>query len=186
MIPAGASDTAALDAVACRPLAVESRGWRSGQLVSRSPLGAEVEAGFGFPYQHVHRADLMAILAAAGIETGLFSDVRSNPTDENLAAGVAQYRAGGHDGVIAFGGGSGLDLGKLVAFMAGQDRPLWDFEDVGDWWARADPAGIAPIIGVPTTAGTGSEVGRASVITDARAHVKKIIFHPKMQPQVVI
>lgn len=128
----------------------------------------------------------LAILADAGIEAGLFADVRSNPTDENLAAGLAQYRAGGHDGVIAFGGGSGLDLGKLVAFMAGQTRPLWDFEDVGDWWTRADPAGIAPIIAVPTTAGTGSEVGRAGVITDSKAHVKKVIFHPKMLPAVVI
>lgn len=128
----------------------------------------------------------LKILADAGIEAGLFADVRSNPTDENLEAGLAQYRAGGHDGVIAFGGGSGLDLGKLVAFMAGQTRPLWDFEDIGDWWTRADPAGIAPIVAVPTTAGTGSEVGRAGVITDSQAHVKKVIFHPKMLPAVVI
>ena len=130
--------------------------------------------------------DTLAILGVAGIEAGLFAEVRSNPTDENLEAGLAQYRAGGHDGVIAFGGGSGLDLGKLVAFMAGQSRPLWDFEDVGDWWTRADPQGIAPIIAVPTTAGTGSEVGRAGVITDSAAHVKKVIFHPKMLPAVVI
>lgn len=128
----------------------------------------------------------LAILADAGIEAGLFADVRSNPTDENLEAGLAQYRADGHDGVIAFGGGSGLDLGKLVAFMAGQTRPLWDFEDIGDWWTRADPAGIAPIVAVPTTAGTGSEVGRAGVITDSGAHIKKVIFHPKMMPSVVI
>ncbi|MFA6220110.1 MAG: iron-containing alcohol dehydrogenase [Erythrobacter sp.] len=130
--------------------------------------------------------DTLAILRDAGIETGLFADVRSNPTDQNLEAGLAQYRADRHDGVIAFGGGSGLDLGKLVAFMAGQTRPLWDFEDIGDWWTRADPAGIAPIIAVPTTAGTGSEVGRAGVVTDSVAHVKKVIFHPKMMPQVVI
>jgi len=130
--------------------------------------------------------DTLTILKTAGIEAGLFADVRSNPTDTNLEAGLAQYRADGHDGVIAFGGGSGLDLGKLVAFMAGQSRPLWDFEDIGDWWTRADPAGIAPIIAVPTTAGTGSEVGRAGVITDSVAHVKKVIFHPKMLPQVVI
>lgn len=128
----------------------------------------------------------LAILKTAGINAGLFADVRSNPTDANLEAGLAQYRADGHDGVIAFGGGSGLDLGKLVAFMAGQSRPLWDFEDVGDWWTRADPAGIAPIIAVPTTAGTGSEVGRAGVVTDSKLHVKKVIFHPKMMPQVVI
>ena len=87
---------------------------------------------------------------------------------------------------MAFGGGSGLDLGKMVAFMAGQTRPLWDFEDVGDWWTRADADSIAPIIAVPTTAGTGSEVGRASVITNSETHVKKIIFHPKVLPSVVI
>jgi alcohol dehydrogenase class IV len=88
--------------------------------------------------------------------------------------------------VVAFGGGSGLDLGKMVAFMSGQTRPLWDFEDVDDWWTRADPAGIAPIVAVPTTAGTGSEVGRASVITNSASHVKKIIFHPKVLPSAVI
>jgi alcohol dehydrogenase class IV len=128
----------------------------------------------------------LKLLKDAGLEAGLFADVRSNPTDENLEAGVAAYRAGKHDGVIAFGGGSGLDLGKLVAFMSGQVRPVWEFEDIGDWWTRADPAGIAPIIAAPTTAGTGSEVGRAGVLTDSRAHVKKVIFHPKMMPSVVI
>ncbi|MGE0830985.1 MAG: iron-containing alcohol dehydrogenase [Hyphomonadaceae bacterium] len=119
-------------------------------------------------------------------EAGLFCDVQSNPTEQNLEAGVAAYRSGGHDGVIAFGGGSGLDLGKLIAFMSGQKRPVWDFEDIGDWWTRADPAGIAPIIAAPTTAGTGSEVGRAGVVTDTKAHVKKVIFHPKMMPSIVI
>ena len=103
-----------------------------------------------------------------------------------MEAGVAAYKAGNHDGVVAFGGGSGLDLGKMVAFMAGQTRPVWDFEDVGDWWTRADADSIAPIIAVPTTAGTGSEVGRASVITNSETHVKKIIFHPKVLPSVVI
>jgi len=126
------------------------------------------------------------LLEAAGLGRAIFADVDPNPTEVNLAAGLAAYRAGGHDGVVAFGGGSGLDLGKMVAFMAGQTRPLWDFEDVGDWWTRADPAGIAPIVAVPTTAGTGSEVGRASVITNSVTHVKKIIFHPKVLPTVVI
>ncbi|WP_120636157.1 iron-containing alcohol dehydrogenase [Ruegeria sp. EL01] len=126
------------------------------------------------------------ILDAAGLARGLFSDVDPNPNEMNLEAGVAAYNAGGHDGVIAFGGGSGLDLGKMVAFMAGQTRPVWDFEDVGDWWTRADADVIAPIIAVPTTAGTGSEVGRASVITNSETHAKKIIFHPKVLPTVVI
>jgi len=125
-------------------------------------------------------------MEAAGLGRAMFSGVDSNPTEKNLDAGLAVYRAGGHDGVIAFGGGSGLDLAKMVAFMSGQTRPVWDFEDVGDWWTRADPAGIAPIIAVPTTAGTGSEVGRASVITNSQTHVKKIIFHPKVLPSVVI
>ena len=126
------------------------------------------------------------IIEAAGLGRAIFSEVDPNPNEINLAVGVAAYKAGGHDGVIAFGGGSGLDLGKMVAFMAGQTRPVWDYEDVGDWWTRADGDAIAPIIAVPTTAGTGSEVGRASVITNSVTHVKKIIFHPKVLPSVVI
>ena len=126
------------------------------------------------------------IIAAAGLGRAMFSDVDPNPNEANLDAGVAAYRAGGHDGVIAFGGGSGLDLGKMVAFMAGQSRPVWDFEDIGDWWTRADADAIAPIVAVPTTAGTGSEVGRASVITNSKNAEKKIIFHPKVLPTVVI
>ncbi len=126
------------------------------------------------------------IMEAAGLGRGLFSDVDPNPNEKNLEAGVAAYKAGAHDGVIAFGGGSGLDLGKMVAFMAGQNRPLWDFEDIGDWWTRADADGIAPIVAVPTTAGTGSEVGRASVISNSETEEKKIIFHPKVLPSVVI
>ncbi|MET4128948.1 iron-containing alcohol dehydrogenase [Roseovarius sp. MBR-6] len=131
-------------------------------------------------------ARALDILREAGLEPGLFAEVDPNPNEINLAAGVAAYKAGGHDGVIAFGGGSGLDLGKCVAFMAGQTRPVWDFEDVGDWWTRANADAIAPIVAVPTTAGTGSEVGRASIITDAATHAKKIIFHPKFLPTVVI
>ena len=123
---------------------------------------------------------------AAGLGRAIFADVDPNPNEINLEAGLKVFRDGGHDGVIAFGGGSGLDLGKMVAFMAGQTRPVWDFEDVGDWWTRADADAIAPIIAVPTTAGTGSEVGRASVITNSETHVKKIIFHPKVLPTVVI
>ena len=122
----------------------------------------------------------------AGLRCGLFSHIQSNPTGQNVSDGVNAYRAGGHDGVIAFGGGSALDAGKAVALMAGQDRPLWDFEDVGDNWTRVNVDGIAPIIAVPTTAGTGSEVGRASVITDTELQCKKIIFHPQMLPSRVI
>ncbi len=131
-------------------------------------------------------AATLDILEAAGLGRALFAEVDPNPNELNLAAGVAAYTVGGHDGVIAFGGGSGLDLGKMVAFMAGQTRPVWDFEDIGDWWTRADADAIAPIIAVPTTAGTGSEVGRASVITNSETHAKKIIFHPKVLPSVVI
>ena len=126
------------------------------------------------------------LMEAAGLGRGLFSEVDPNPTEGNVNDGIAAYRAGGHDGVIAFGGGSGLDLGKVIAFMVGQTRPLWNFEDIGDWWTRADADAIAPIIAVPTTAGTGSEVGRASVITNSQTHEKKIIFHPKILPTVVI
>jgi alcohol dehydrogenase class IV len=123
---------------------------------------------------------------AALKDSALFGAVRGNPAASHVEAGLAAYRAGRHDGVVAFGGGSALDAGKAVAFMSGQSRPLWDFEDVGDWWTRADPAGIAPVVAVPTTAGTGSEVGRASVILNEETHQKKIIFHPKMMPRVVI
>jgi alcohol dehydrogenase class IV len=123
---------------------------------------------------------------SAGLECGLFHDIKGNPTGKNVDDGVAIFKAGGHDGVIAFGGGSALDAAKAVALMVGQDRPLWDFEDVGDNYLRVNVAGMAPVVGVPTTAGTGSEVGRASVITDDHAHVKRIIFHAKMLPSVVI
>ena len=147
-----------------RPLLVTDRGLAS-MAITQQTLDIMDEAGFG---------------------RAIFAEVDPNPTELNLAAGVEAYKAGGHDGVIAFGGGSGLDLGKMVAFMAGQNRPIWDFEDIGDWWTRADADAIAPIIAVPTTAGTGSEVGRASVITNSETHVKKIIFHPKVLPTVVI
>jgi alcohol dehydrogenase class IV len=123
---------------------------------------------------------------AALPSVSLFSGVRSNPVGADVEAGIAAYREGSHDGVIAFGGGSALDVGKTVAFMSGQTRPLWDFEDIGDWWTRADANGIAPIVAVPTTAGTGSEVGRAGVIVDEATHTKRIIFHPKMMPSAVI
>ncbi|MAM09809.1 MAG: alcohol dehydrogenase [Rhizobiaceae bacterium] len=128
----------------------------------------------------------LKILSEEGLDAALFSDVDPNPNEKNLAAGIAAFKEGGHDGVIAFGGGSGLDLGKLVAMMAGQTLPVWDFEDIGDWWTRADAYAIAPIVAVPTTAGTGSEVGRAGVLTNSETHVKKIIFHPKLLPGVVI
>ncbi|MEO0931750.1 MAG: iron-containing alcohol dehydrogenase [Pseudomonadota bacterium] len=128
----------------------------------------------------------LSLMDAAGLGTGLFAEVDANPSDINAEAGVAAYRAGGYDGVIAFGGGSGLDLAKTIAFMAGQTRPIWDFEDIGDWWTRADADAIAPVVAVPTTAGTGSEVGRASVITNSQSQEKKIIFHPKMLPVQVI
>ncbi len=131
-------------------------------------------------------ANALDILEAGGLGRAIFADVDPNPNERNLDDGVRAFKAGGHDGVVAFGGGSGLDLGKCVAFMAGQTRPVWDFEDVGDWWTRASVEGIAPIVAVPTTAGTGSEVGRASVITNSQTHTKKIIFHPKFLPGVTI
>lgn len=131
-------------------------------------------------------ARTLDLMDAAGLGHAIFADVDPNPNEKNAEAGVRAFREGGHDGVVAFGGGSGLDLGKLVAFYAGQTRPLWDFEDVGDWWTRADADAIAPIVAVPTTAGTGSEVGRASVITNSETAEKKIIFHPKFLPAQVI
>src|SRR5579871_909854 len=128
----------------------------------------------------------VADLAGAGLDVAVFSDVGGDPSGEDIAAGCAALRQHRADGVVAFGGGSALDAGKAVAFHAGQSRPLFDFEDVGDNFARADAAKILPLVAVPTTAGTGSEVGRASVIKDAAAGVKRIIFHPLMLPKVVI
>ena len=119
-------------------------------------------------------------------KANIFSDVQSNPTGNNVEQGVLYFNANSNDGVIAVGGGSGMDVGKGIAFMAGQYRPLWDFEDIGDYWTRANSEVIKPIIAVPTTAGTGSETGRAGVYTNEKTHEKKIIFHPKMLPSVVI
>jgi alcohol dehydrogenase class IV len=130
--------------------------------------------------------DAVDACAAAGVPCAVFHDIKGNPTGRNVHDGVTAYRAGRHDGVIALGGGSALDAGKAVALMSGQTRPLWDFEDVGDNYLRVDVAGMAPVVAVPTTAGTGSEVGRASVITDEDAQVKRIIFHARMLPAAVI
>ena len=147
-----------------KPLLVTDRGLKSMDITTRT----------------------LDLMEQAGLGRALFAEVDPNPSEVNVDAGLKVYRDGGYDGVIAFGGGSGLDLAKTLAFMAGQSRPVWDFEDIGDWWTRADPDGIHPIVAVPTTAGTGSEVGRASVITNSQTHEKKIIFHPKMLPSVVI
>ena len=130
--------------------------------------------------------DAVAACEKAGLGVAVFSDIKSNPNGKNVEDGLKVLRAGKHDGVVAFGGGSALDAGKAIALMAGQKRPIWDFEDVGDNWLRVDPAGVAPIIAVPTTSGTGSEVGRVSVITKEDTHQKKLIFHPKVQPSIVI
>ena len=133
----------------------------------------------------------MEILAAGGVSAAMFSEVDPNPNEKNMQDGVAAFKAGDHDGVIAFGGGSGLDLGKMVALMAGQElkaplNSVWDLEDVDDWYTRANADAIYPVIAVPTTAGTGSEVGRAGVLTDSETETKKIIFHPKLMPVTVI
>ncbi len=131
-------------------------------------------------------ADTVQAIADGGLSTTVFSDIQSNPLGSNVIDGLTQYHDGGHDGVIAFGGGSAMDTGKLIAFMSGQTLSMWDFEDIGDNWTLANPEGIAPIIAVPTTSGTGSEVGRAAVATEEETHTKKILFHPKMMPSVVI
>ncbi|HAD28740.1 MAG TPA: alcohol dehydrogenase [Rhodobacteraceae bacterium] len=126
------------------------------------------------------------LMEGAGFARALFGEVDQNPNEINLAKGLKAYADGNHDGIIAFGGGSGIDLAKMIAFMCGQTRPVWDFEDIGDWWTKADSDLIAPIIAIPTTAGTGSEVGRASVLTNSKTLQKKIIFHPKVMPSIVI
>ncbi len=126
------------------------------------------------------------VLKNAGIEYSIYSDVQGNPTGKNVSDGVKHYNENNHDGVIAFGGGSAIDAAKTIAFMSGQNKSIWDFEDIGNNWTYANEKGIAPIIAIPTTAGTGSEVGRASVILDEEQHTKKIIFHPKILPAIVI
>lgn len=131
-------------------------------------------------------ADIMAGLKKAGLKAALFSDVRPNPVEENVLAGCRAFTEGRHDGVVALGGGSGLDIGKLIALMHSQNLSVFELEDIGDWWTRADASVISPIIAVPTTAGTGSEVGRAAVVTHPITHEKKIIFHPAMMPKVAL
>ncbi len=152
------------------------------QLNIRKPLIVTDEALVKLPIMQ----NLTKALEKNGISYTIFSDVQPNPTGKNVQNGVKTYRQNQNDGVIAFGGGSALDAGKTIAFMSGQSLSIWDFEDVGDNWSRADEFGIAKTIAIPTTAGTGSEVGRATVITDSKNHAKKIIFHPKMLPSIVI
>ncbi len=130
--------------------------------------------------------EVLSVAKTNGLEIGLFSDITANPNELDVMAGVKVYLDGNYDGVVAFGGGSGLVAGKAIAFMAHQELPIWDFEDIGDRWTCANADVIPPIIAVPTTSGTGSEVGRASVITNSETHIKKVIFHPKMMPSIVI
>jgi len=131
-------------------------------------------------------AALEEMLGEADLAATLFSDVKGNPIGANVTDGVAAFRAGGCDGAVAIGGGSALDAGKAIALMAGQDRPLWDFEEKPGNWRRANPDGIVPVVAIPTTAGTGSEVGRSSVIVNEESESKVIIFHPRMLPVTVI
>lgn len=130
--------------------------------------------------------NLILLLQKLNIQYSIFSEVDPNPNDENLNEGIEIFKKGQHDGIIAFGGGSALDLGKLIAFMADQSLSVWEFEDIGELWKKADENAIYPIIAIPTTAGTGSEVGRASVLTDRKKNIKKVIFHPRILPQQVI
>ena len=130
--------------------------------------------------------EVLAALSAAGLAPGVFSEVNGNPTGSEVGAGCQAYRAGGHDGVLAIGGGSAMDVGKTIAVMAHQRCALFDLEDIGDQWQRADAAVIQPIIAVPTTAGTGSEVGRAALIKETETTRKVIIFHPQMLPKIVL
>jgi 4-hydroxybutyrate dehydrogenase len=155
---------ACAEAEIARPLLVTDRGLAGMEITART----------------------LDLMDAAGLGQAVFAGVDPNPTGETLDAALEVYRGGGFDGVIAFGGGSALDLGKVLTFMAGQARPVWDFEDVDDWWTRADPAGIHPSVAIPTTAGTGSEVGRAGILTRTELREKKIIFHPRILPAAVI
>lgn len=130
--------------------------------------------------------DLLAMLDTAGIDTGLFADVRANPTGSDVDRGVIALQSGKHDGVIALGGGSAIDAAKTIALVANQSCSLWDLEDIGDYYKRADPALMLPVVAIPTTAGTGSEVGRAALIVNEQEQRKVIIFHPRMMPGNVV
>lgn len=173
------------------PTAIKFGNGRIGELADhcrtagiRKPLLVTDKALASLPIT----AQACDILEKAGLGRAVFSDVDPNPNEANMAAGIKVFLAGGHDGVVCFGGGSALDLGKMIALMAHQraDLSVWDLEDIDDWYTRADAAKIAPIVAVPTTAGTGSEVGRAGVLTNSATHKKKIIFHPKLLPAVTI
>lgn len=157
------------------PAACRELGMKNPLLVTDSGLAS---------HAIVHAA--VEMCTADGLGCSVFADVQPNPVEANVSAGVSAYRNGGHDGVIAFGGGSALDAGKAVGLMVGQTRPVWDFEDKEDWYTRVNVSGMAPVVAVPTTAGTGSEVGRCSVLTDLRDHTKKLIFHPRLLPAIVI
>jgi alcohol dehydrogenase class IV len=163
--------------------------WAGPGRIAELPAACQ-RAGIGRPLivtdQGLVASPMIRSAVAALGGASLFGGVQGNPTAAHVEAGLAGYRTGRHDGVVAMGGGAALDTGKVVAFLSGQTRPLWDFEDIGDWWTRADAAGIAPVVAVPTTAGTGSEVGRAGVILNEVTRQKKIIFHPQMMPRVVI
>ncbi len=130
--------------------------------------------------------DALDLCKAEGLDIGLFSAIKANPNEANVIAGATAFRVGDHDGVIAFGGGSAIDCAKVIAFQHAQPKPLWDYESADGWWSGVDESTFAPIIAVPTTAGTGSEVGRAAVIVNEDSHEKKILFHPRMMPALVI
>ena len=186
---ASKSDGSELNGVWSWPTSVRFGAGRIGELADACrELGMKrpllvTDAGL---MAHAMVAEAVAANEAKNLPTALYGAFKSNPTGANVHDGVTCFRAGRHDGVIAFGGGSALDAGKVIAFMAGQHRPMWDFADEGDNWRRADTDGMAPLVAVPTTAGTGSEVGRAAVIVNEDAHRKCIIFHPNMMPRIVI
>jgi len=147
-----------------RPLLVTDRGLKQSEIVGRA----------------------LDVCQQDDLPVGMFAEVQGNPVERNVSDGVTAFRDGGHDGVVAFGGGSAIDTAKNVALMVGQSRPLLDFVDEGENWRRVETAGMAPMVAVPTTAGTGSEVGRSAVVTDAASRTKRVIFHPRMLPAIVI
>jgi len=134
----------------------------------------------------------------ASIPTKIFSDLKGNPFGSHVQKGVEQFKNGNHDGVIALGGGSSLDVGKSIALLASVNRPLWDFTAEGSFWSEnkffesmaknkmINTDNIKPIIAIPTTAGTGSETSRAAAIINEQTNTKKIVFHPRMLPTLTI
>jgi alcohol dehydrogenase class IV len=125
---------------------------------------------------------LRGFLAAGGLGHGSFADVSPNPADVEVMAGKRAFRTGGHDSVIALGGGSGMDAGKAISLVLNTDRDLWDFDFNVPPPPELGKADFVPLLCVPTTSGTGAETESTAMITDTRRGIKGCVWHPAQKP----